>query len=378
MRFGIDAVTPGLSLAPGAGGMRMYLTAISRAMHDYDQSDELVLFENPQARLSELRSLPRLRVTSCPFVPRNRVGRVAYQNSIYSLLMRSAQIDALLATCNVLPIGTPVPAVLVIQSLQFFEHPAAFGAWRRRYLRAALAGSVKRAAAVICVSQASKNALVKLTGVDPGKVHIVYHGLPPSHSGAQPPADGNRLVPPYILNVSSLHAYKNVLRLVEAYAQLRRNHGVLQRLRIIGYEAAYTGEDVHRLAAKLGVAECVDFLGPIDHEELRDHYVDADLFVYPSLYETFGLPPLEAMAAGCPVVAANSSSSPEVVGDAAELVDPLDVASIARGMLHVLTDASRRTELIERGRSRAAEFTWERAGSRTLEILRLAACAPRI
>jgi glycosyltransferase involved in cell wall biosynthesis len=163
------------------------------------------------------------------------------------------------------------------------------------------------------------------------------------------------------------------LRVVEAFAQLRRNHRVCQRLRLIGYEAEYTGDDIHRLAAKLGVAEWVDFLGPIAHDDLPMHYAAADLLVYPSLYETFGLPPLEAMAAGCPVVAANSTSIPEIVGDAAELVDPLDVSSIAQGMLVVLEDTGRRTQLMELGRSRAADFTWERAGQSTLELLEQAA-----
>jgi glycosyltransferase involved in cell wall biosynthesis len=162
---------------------------------------------------------------------------------------------------------------------------------------------------------------------------------------------------------------------MQAYAVVRQVHGIHQRLRIIGYEAEYSGQDIRRFAAEFGVADCVDILGPIDHDALRDHYAAADLFVYPSLYETFGLPPLEAMAAGCPVVAANSSSIPEVVGDAAELVEPLDVAAIALGMAHVLMDPSRRSELVRRGRSRAAEFTWNRAGRQTLQLLRLAAGA---
>jgi glycosyltransferase involved in cell wall biosynthesis len=375
MIFGVDGITPGLSLAPGAGGMRMYLKAIVGGIQECDDSTQLVLFENPQAPLPELRSLPRVRLIPCPFVPRNRAGRVAYQNSVYPLLMRSERMDAYLATCNVLPIGMPVPTVLVIQSLQFFEFPSAFGTWRRRYLRAALADSVERATAILCVSQASKNALLNLTGVDPGKVYVVHHGLPPSHAEPRPPTRRDGSTPSYILNVSSLFAYKNVRRLMKAYALLRHEYGVRQRLRIIGNEAEYTRRDIGWFAADLGVADCVDFLGPIDHEKLRHHYAAADLFVYPSLYETFGLPPLEAMSAGCPVVAARSSSIPEVVGDAAELVEPLDVAAIAQGMLHVLTDPARRAELVMRGRSRAAEFTWERAGRQTLDVLRLAAGA---
>jgi glycosyltransferase involved in cell wall biosynthesis len=121
----------------------------------------------------------------------------------------------------------------------------------------------------------------------------------------------------------------------------------------------------------------VDFLGPIPHEDLPSQYAAADLFVYPSLYETFGLPPLEAMAAGCPVVAANSSSIPEIVGDAAELVDPLSVTAIANGMLKVLVDASRRSELTELGHARVAHFSWQRTGQQMLDILRLAVVSNR-
>ncbi len=351
----------------------MYLTTIVRAMHDCDEDTEMIVFDNLHASLSELNMPPRVRVTSLPFIPRNRVGRVLYQNTVYPLLMRYSGADALLATCNVVPFGVSMPTVLVIQSLQYFEPLAAYGAVRRHYLRVALTNSVRRASAVICVSHASKEELVKLTGIERRKVHVVYHGLPPSHLAGKQPANRPPSTQPYILYVSSLYAYKNVFRVLDAYAMLRRGEGIRQRLRIIGPEADYTVEDVRRRAIGLGVGEHVDVLGAVDHTELPEHYAGADLFIYPSLYETFGLPPLEAMAAGCPVVAANSSSIPEVVGDAAELVDPLDVGMIATGMHKVLTDDARRNELVKRGQARAAEFTWERAGRQTLELLKQAA-----
>jgi glycosyltransferase involved in cell wall biosynthesis len=350
--------------------MRMYIQAIAGAIHDCDDDTDLTVFENPKAHMFQWRSLRRMRSFSCPLVPSHRVGRVAYQNSIYPLLMRAARIDALLATCNVIPIGTPVPTVLVIQSLQFFDHPEGFGSLQKRYLKAALANSVKRASAVICVSQFSKRQLIQLTNVDPGKVHVVYHGLPPSHGVSDSIAGSNGSSPPYVLCIAHLQPYKNVLRAMAAYAELRRSHGIPQRLRIIGFEDQYTARDIHEYATDLRVADSVDFLGPIGHEDLRAQYSMADLLLYPSLYETFGLPPLEAMAAGCPVVASNSSAIPEVVGNAAQLVDPLDVADIARGMLHVLSDQSWRRELIGRGRLRAAEFTWDKAGRSTLQILK--------
>jgi len=352
----------------------MYITAIARAVHACDGEADLVLFENPRAPIPELQSLEWLRVVSCPGVPRNRVGRIVYQNTIYPLLMRAAHINALLATCNVLPLWTPVPGVIVVQSLQVFSHPGAFETWRKRYLRTALSSSIDRAASVICLSQFSRQALLELTGADPQKVHVVYHGLPPSHHG-ETSSGLCRPALPYILSVSSLHAYKNVMRVIQAYAQIRRNQQLPHRLRIIGFEAEYTSEDIKRLATELGVSDSVDFLGPIGHEDLPAQYEGADLLVYASLYETFGLPPLEAMAAGCPVVAANSTSIPEVVGDAAEMVEPLDVDAIAQGMLHVLTDSKWRAELVKRGRSRINDFTWERAGHQTLEMLRTAAGA---
>jgi glycosyltransferase involved in cell wall biosynthesis len=372
LKIGIDAVTAGLTLAEGIGGMRMYLAALIRAMRQQAPNAHLVLFENPHAQLTELHSQEGLGLFTCPGVPRNRLGRVLYQNAVYPHLMRRAGIDVLLATCNVLPAGTPVPTVVVIQSLQYFDHPAAFGALRRQYLRSALARSVERAAAVVCVSHTSKAMLVELTGVDAGKVHVVYHGLPPAYSRLRPVVTVKPAVP-YILNVSSLHAYKNTLRLVEAYASLRRRYRIPHRLRIVGFEAQYTARDLTELAARLGAADSVDFLGPIPHEELPEHYSGADVFVYPSLYETFGLPPLEAMASSCPVVAADCSSIPEIVGDAAELVDPFDPESIAAGLLRVLSDRYRRADLIERGRERASAFTWERTASQTVDILRMSA-----
>jgi alpha-1,3-rhamnosyl/mannosyltransferase len=229
---------------------------------------------------------------------------------------------------------------------------------------------VKRATAVICLSEFSKRELVEFTGVDTSKVHVVYHGLPPSHPITDVTGERKTESPGYLLCLAHLQPYKNVLRAIDAYAQLRLNHRVEQRFRIIGFEAQYTARDIQDYAMRRGVSDGVDFLGPVGHEDLRAHYLKADLMVYPSLYETFGLPPLEAMAAGCPVVASNSTAIPEVVGDAAELVDPLDASDIARGILHVLGDPTWRLKLIARGRSRASQFTWDKAARSTLTILR--------
>jgi glycosyltransferase involved in cell wall biosynthesis len=320
--------------------------------------------------LHELDGSANVRRVVCPAVPANRSARTVYQNSVYPLVLRRAGLDAVLGTCNVMPLASPRPFVVTIQSLQCFTHPATFGRARAAYLRLAIRSSLRRADGAIAVSHFAKEEAVRLTGVAPDRVHAVPLGVFPSvtawRDATAPSAPG---AAPYILAASTLYRFKNVARLIEAYAILRAEHGVPHRLRIAGGDADVTAASLRALAATLGVQEWVDFLGRVRHEEMPGHYARADLFVYPSLYETFGHPPLEAMTVGCPVVAARSASIPEIVGDAAELVDPQDAAAMARGMAHVLFDPQRRRELVRLGRERVGAFTWERTASRTLEIL---------
>ena len=371
MRIAIDAVTPGASLEPTVAGMRHYVVALVSAMSALDTSNEFLVFEGARAPLKELDELPNVRRITCRGILRNRAARVLYQNIALPMMLRRHHVDVTLGTCNVIPIGSPRPCVVVLQSLQYFVHRSTFGRLRGTYLRASVRSSVHRADAVIALSHASKDEAVGFTAVNPGKVAVVYHGVPyavrayATQSHAVRPTESQ-----YILAVSSLHRYKNVDRVVRAFAELRRTYDVDYRLRVVGQSAELTISELKALADELQVGEWVDFLGGVSHLSLPEHYAGAELLVYASLHETFGLPPLEAMALGCPVVVARASSLPEVVGDAAELVDPLEVSDIARGMARVLRNPVRRAELVRLGLQRAAEFTWERAATGTLNVLR--------
>jgi glycosyltransferase involved in cell wall biosynthesis len=349
----------------------MYITTLTREMSRQAPDLDFVIFDSAGLPLHELDGLPHVRRMSLRAVPRHRAARILYQNWVYPMVLARQGLDVLLATCNVLPIMWHIPAVLVIQSLQYFDQPGTYGRWRGKYLRLAVRGAVRRASQVICVSHNSRQAALHYTRADPAKFHVVYHGVPDAATGY-----GGQLRRstrhPYILTVTTLYKYKNVERLIEAYAQLVRDHRISQRLRILGGNADLTADTLRALAARLGVAHRVDVMGAIAHDRLPAHYAAADLFVYPSLYETFGLPPLEAMALNVPVVASNATAIPEVVGGAAELVDPLDVSDMARGMAVALLDPRRREELRERGRARAAEFSWSTSARTTLQVLRTA------
>jgi glycosyltransferase involved in cell wall biosynthesis len=169
-----------------------------------------------------------------------------------------------------------------------------------------------------------------------------------------------------------LYRYKNLPRLFEAFARLRADQDIPHRLRIVGGEADLSAIELYALAEGLGIADQVDLVGPLPHERIAAEYAGASVFVYPSLNETFGLPPLEAMAMGVPVVASSSAAVSEIVGDAAELVDPLDVEDIVRGLGHVLLDPKRAQSLVRLGLKRANEFSWDISARQTFAVIRSA------
>jgi glycosyltransferase involved in cell wall biosynthesis len=348
--------------------MRMYVTTLTKMMSAQQPNVEFVILESERFPLAELSGLPNVNRIVLPGVPAIRVARIMYQNSFLPILISRLHIDALLATCNVLPLGCPTPAVVVIQSLQYFDHADAFGYMRGAYLRAAVRSACKHAGALICVSEGERRDLIRLTGTRESKIRVVHHGISPeisAYTGDRSPAS-----PPYILCVATLYGYKNLRRLIEAFARVKIETGIQHRLRVVGGEADLSIGELADHARSLGIADDVDLVGALPHHRIPLEYARASAFVYPSLKETFGLPPLEAMAMGVPVVASRAPSIPEIVGDAAELVDPLDPEDIARGLRHVLLDSERAHTLSRLGLLRASTFTWEATARQTFESIR--------
>jgi glycosyltransferase involved in cell wall biosynthesis len=350
--------------------MRIYITGLVAAMASIDPASEFVVFESRYIDLHELNGIPNVRRRRCFGVPRHRSARVIYQNTMYPALLKAAKLDTFLATANVLPLWLDTPAIVVIQGLQWFSRPEAFGRLRGLYLRAAAKNAARRAKHLVAVSSTTRNDAALYFAVPEQTIDVIHHGISgPIQQWAHLRNRGSRPPTPYILNVATLYHHKNQLRLIEAFAAMRARYGLKHRLRIIGGDSDLTREDLRLHAKKAGVEDFIDLLGPVDHSQLGPHYANADLFVYPSLYETFGHPPLEAMVADCPVIASNSSAMPEIVGDAALLVDPTDVEAIADAMGSALTDAGLRASLISKGAKRIKEFSWNRAATSYLDLL---------
>ena len=238
-----------------------------------------------------------------------------------------------------------------------------------------------RASRVIAVSEATRRDVEQLAGVAPHRIRRVYNAPDPGFLEPDRPdsADERRRIMeryqiqyPFLLYAGNIRRHKNIPRLVEAFAVVREQlsaHPVYHDLRlvIIG-DTISQFPQVRQAVIRSRVEHVVRFLGFVPFETLRCFYQSAAAFVFPSRYEGFGLPPLEAMACGTPVVTSNVSSLPEVVGDAAVLVNPENVFDIARGIRDVLLDEPLRAELIRRGREQAARFSWERTARQVLEI----------
>ncbi len=280
----------------------------------------------------------------------------------------SSRPDVTFVPAHTLPLVFPGPAVVTVHDLGYRFFPEAHTAWSRRYLDWSTRRSARRATLVLADSEATRRDLITLYGIPEGKVRVVYPGVDARLAPVRETAvlarvrARYRLPDRYLLFVGTLQPRKNIQRLVQAYAAAelyRQGIGlVLAGARGWLFDPVWT-------AGVPGVVET----GYIVDDDLAALYSGAEALVFPSLYEGFGFPVLEAMRCGTPVIASTTSSLPELAGNAALLVDPLDVTALAVAMLRLVSDRSLRGQLVAAGLTQAAHFTWGRAADAVLAAL---------
>lgn len=229
---------------------------------------------------------------------------------------------------------------------------------------------IKRATHIIATSKHTKDDVIQYLGMPEEKITVIYNG---SDCRVFKPLNGEdeSLVGRFILYVGSERPRKNLGRLFDAFAELKPEFDGLKLVKVgpVGRSRAYRQDTMRKLNC-LAIADDVVFIDYVPENNLASYYVSAELLAYPSFYEGFGLPPLEAMCSGCPVVTSNTSSLPEVVGDAGIMVSPTDTGGWVEAMRRVLTNSKLRNEMIAKGLEQSRKFSWDRTAQQTLEVYR--------
>lgn len=245
----------------------------------------------------------------------------------------------------------------------------------RKYSKFLMKKAVTHAHKIITISQSTKKDLIKYFHVPDEKIEVIYCGCPKYQEENSSPDNAAlvlkkyNLIKPYILHVGRDKPYKNVLRLIQSFGLFSQKTKLDYQLVLIGPQEPLKSSFLKEIT-KYNLGSKIIFPGFVEDSELAVFYNNAALFVFPSLYEGFGLPPLEAMSAGVPVISSDLSSLPEAVGDAAILINPYNTEEMAEAMEKILTDNTLRQELIQKGKQRVSQFSWEKMAQQTLAVYR--------
>lgn len=347
------------------GGITVYSENLLDALLRLDDHNTYTLLYRREEDLGRYADVPNVEevVLRAP-------GKLLWDQVVVPLYARRHRLDLLFHPKLTVPLVTACDTVVAMHGAEQFAVPEVFKWHDRLYFTLANPLYCRAASAVIVMTEKGADDVVRYMGADPARVHMIHESYnedcrPMSDDEARRRTAAYDLPEPFVLFVGGITPLKNFGNLLRAYRGIRDE--VPHHLVAAGFKRWKYSEDL-ALIGKLGLEDRVRFLGFVPDEDLPALYNRAEAFAMPSLYEGFGMPVLEAMACGCPVVTTNTGCSPEVAGDAALLVDPHDPGDIAAGIRRVLTDPSLREELVERGFRRAGQFSWERCARETLDL----------
>jgi glycosyltransferase involved in cell wall biosynthesis len=369
MHIGLNAHLLSLSRGYRAAGINWYIYNLLRHLPNVGNQHRYTAFLGDK---KAKQAFPELE-TKMTFLPTaNPAVRIFWEQTVQPVQLLKEGIDLLHSLAFVQPMFLSCPGIITIYDLSFILFPERFHPLKRLYLRWGTHYSARRAQRIIAISASTKRDITQLLGIADKKVDVIPCGVdedfqPLGNQQALGDFRRKRHLPErIILFVGTIEPRKNLTALLKGYALLKKRIHP-PRLVVAGAKG-WHHEKVLSAVEELDLRADVIFPGYIPQEELPLWYNAAELFIYPSLYEGFGLPPLEAMACGTPVITSNTSSLPEVVGEAGILVNPDSVEEIGEAMQRLLTDNSLRAEMKRKGLDRAREFSWQEAARGTVKV----------
>jgi glycosyltransferase involved in cell wall biosynthesis len=361
MRIGVFAVMAGRR----AAGPETYEVSLVRALAEHDRSNEYEVFclnhaarsafaiEQDNVRFHVL--WPAIRWVSVPVT--------------LPITLMASRVDLLHATFIPPPLS-PIGYVFTMHDLTMFHNPEFYSPLIRWRLNRSIGQGLSRSRVILCVSECVRQIGIRDFGLDPKRLTVVHHGVDPNFYPRSTEwcrrllAAEYRIDRPYALFVGQIKARKNIIRILQAFERVRAA-GDSELSLILAGRRGRTSDGIDETISRLRLADHVIELGHVRQEHLPELYSAAEMLVFPSLFEGFGFPVIEAMACGTPVVTSNVSALPEVAGRAALLVDPNSVEEIAGAMSRLRGDLDLQSVLRARGLERAKEFTWKRAAEQT-------------
>lgn len=358
MRIAINAQLVSSEMSFRNAGVSRYVRQLVGGLARIDSSNDYYVFTSREIESFVRR--PNFHFLLTKVGSRRPAQRILWEQVVLPRLLHRYHIDVLHSPVNVMPFFSPCASVVTVHDLSFLLHPGMHASQRNFYLKSGTAFSVCRCNAVITFSQSVRGEVVKQYGVEAKKIAAIPLAPTAASRAAPVPTRG-----PYFLCVGTLEPRKNLQLALEAFARIRER--IPHELIVVGAKG-WRFENLFESVRRLGIDGRTVFTGYVDDTSLASLYAYAEALIYPSLYEGFGLPPIEAMAHGCPVIVSSTPSLVELTGDAAVQVDPHDVGGMVAALLRVAEDHVWREDLARRSLQRAARFSWERTARETLAV----------
>lgn len=354
MRIGISA----RGLSEVSGGVKQYITSVTQSLLEIDSDNQYFVFHNSDEFSGKFHNAKEIFLKT--------KNKLIWDYVELPRALKKNKIDICIFPKNVVPFNVKCKSIVIIHDLLHIKDPKVYKWFDSLYMRLLIPFSVKKADKIVTDSKSTSNDLIELTGATKENVSVIYlaaddkyHPLNDSNEENSNVLKKYNLKLPYLLYIGSLSPRKNIPFLIKAFEEFMKANNIDIQLVLAGGKS-WKDEEIHQTISKSPYRENIILTGFVDDDDLPYIYNQAEVFIYPSLYEGFGIPILEAMASGCPVLTSNTSSPPEVAGDAVLYFDPTNINDLVQNISKVVNNNELQTDLIEKGLKRVKEFSWKK------------------